>query len=39
MNKKIYNNMMKAVFVFEGRSILDGEKLEKIGFKYYGIGR
>ncbi len=37
--QKIYNNMMKPAFVFDGRNILDGKKLEKIGFKYYGIGR
>jgi len=37
--QKIYDNMMKPAFVFDGRNILDGKKLEKIGFKYYGIGR
>jgi UDPglucose 6-dehydrogenase len=37
--QKIYDNMMKPAFVFDGRNILDGEMLEKIGFKYYGIGR
>jgi UDPglucose 6-dehydrogenase len=36
--QKIYDNMMKPAFVFDGRNILDREKLEKIGFKYYGIG-
>ena len=30
--KKIYDNMMKPAFVFDGRNILDGDKLEKIGF-------
>ncbi len=37
--QKIYDNMMKPAFVFDGRNILDGKKLEKIGFKYYGIGK
>lgn len=37
--QKIYENMMKPAFVFDGRNILDGEKLEKIGFKYYCIGK
>jgi len=37
--QRIYDNMMKPAFVFDGRNILDKEKLEKIGFKYFGIGR
>lgn len=37
--QKIYDNMMKPAFVFDGRNILDREKLEAIGFEYYGIGR
>jgi UDPglucose 6-dehydrogenase len=37
--QKIYDNMMKPAFVFDGRNILDKQKLEKIGFKYYGIGK
>ena len=37
--QKIYNNMKKPAFVFDGRNILDGEKLEKIGFKLYQIGK
>jgi UDPglucose 6-dehydrogenase len=37
--QKIYNNMMKPAFVFDGRNILDKEKLEYIGFKFYSIGR
>jgi len=37
--QKIYDNMMKPAFVFDGRNILNKEKLEGIGFKYYGIGR
>ena len=37
--KKIYDNMNKPAFVFDGRNILDKEKLEKIGFVYKGIGK
>jgi UDPglucose 6-dehydrogenase len=37
--QNIYDNMMKPAFVFDGRNILDRQYLEKIGFKYYGIGR
>jgi UDPglucose 6-dehydrogenase len=37
--QKIYDNMMKPAFVFDGRNILDGEKLREIGFKYYCIGK
>jgi UDPglucose 6-dehydrogenase len=36
--QKIYDNMMKPAFVFDGRNILDKNKLEGIGFKFYGIG-
>ena len=31
--------MMKPAFVFDGRNILDRQKREKIGFKFYGIGK
>ncbi len=37
--QKIYDNMMKPAFLFDGRNILDKQKLEKNGFKYFGIGR
>jgi len=37
--QRLYENMMKPAFVFDGRNILDKEKLESIGFVYYGIGR
>ena len=30
--------MLKPAFVFDGRNVLDGEKLRKIGFHYQGIG-
>jgi UDPglucose 6-dehydrogenase len=36
--EKIYNNMQKPAFVFDGRGILDIKKLEKIGFVCYKIG-
>jgi len=35
----IYDKMLKPAFVFDGRRLLDQEKLEKIGFKYYRIGQ
>lgn len=37
--QKIYDNMLKPAFVFDGRNILDSEKLEKLGFIYQGIGK
>jgi len=36
--QKIYNSMQKPAFVFDGRNILDGPALEKIGFVYQAIG-
>jgi UDPglucose 6-dehydrogenase len=36
--QKIYDNMLKPAFVFDGRNILDRKKLEEIGFVYKGIG-
>jgi UDPglucose 6-dehydrogenase len=36
--KRIYTNMQKPAFVFDGRNVLDRQKLEKIGFVYKGIG-
>jgi len=35
---KIYQNMLKPAFVFDGRNILDGNKLKEIGFIYQAIG-
>lgn len=37
--EKIYENMKKPAFVFDGRKILDGDKLMKIGFVFQEIGR
>ncbi|MCM5663440.1 nucleotide sugar dehydrogenase [Galbibacter mesophilus] len=34
----IFKNMLKPAFVFDGRRILDKEKLNEIGFNYYRIG-
>ena len=36
--KRIYKNMQKPAFVFDGRNVLDRQILEKIGFVYRGIG-
>lgn len=36
--EKIYNEMQKPAFVFDGRNVLDGKKLAEIGFIYKGIG-
>lgn len=36
--KKIYDNMQKPAFVFDGRNILDAKQLGEIGFIYKGIG-
>lgn len=37
--QRIYEGMMKPAFVFDGRNILDKEKLTEIGFVYYSIGK
>ena len=37
--QQIYNNMLKPAFVFDGRNILDAEKLREIGFEYKSIGK
>jgi UDPglucose 6-dehydrogenase len=36
--QKIYDSMQKPAFVFDGRNILNGSALEKIGFVYQAIG-
>jgi len=36
--QKIYDNMQKPAFIFDGRNILNKVELEKIGFVYQGIG-
>ncbi len=37
--QRIFDNMMKPAFVFDGRSILNVKELEEIGFKVYTIGK
>lgn len=37
--QKIYDNMKKPAFVFDGRKVLNGEELRKIGFIFHEIGR
>lgn len=37
--EKIYRNMQKPSFVFDGRNTLDSKKLRKIGFEVHGIGK
>ena len=36
--QRIYDNMIKPAFIFDGRGILDIDKLQKIGFVCYKIG-
>jgi len=36
---KIYSLIKKPAFVFDGRNILDLEKIKKLGFNYIGLGR
>ena len=36
--QKIYDSMLKPAFVFDGRNLLDGNALRKIGFNYQEIG-
>ncbi len=37
--KKIYDNMKKPAFVFDGRNVLDAQKMKNIGFHFSAIGR
>ncbi len=37
--KKIYDNMKKPAFIFDGRNILDAKKIKEIGFHFNAIGR
>jgi UDPglucose 6-dehydrogenase len=37
--QKIYDNMKKPAFLFDGRNILDHDGLRKIGFNVYAIGK
>lgn len=37
--KRIFNNMEKPAFIFDGRNLLDHDKLYKIGFNVYPLGK
>ena len=37
--KRIYKNMNKPAFIFDGRNILEKNQIERIGFIYKGIGK
>lgn len=37
--QKIYDSMLKPAHIFDGRNLLDKDKLEEIGFIIYSIGR
>ena len=36
--QRIYDSMKKPAFIFDGRNLLNGKDLEKIGFVYQGVG-
>ena len=37
--KKIYNQMIKPAYIFDGRNILDMKLIKSIGFRYIGLGK
>jgi UDPglucose 6-dehydrogenase len=37
--QQIYNSMSKPALIFDGRNILNGEELKKMGFEFMGIGK
>ncbi len=37
--QKIYSNMLKPAFVFDGRNITNREQLENVGFEVYCVGK
>lgn len=37
--QRIYKDMLKPAFVFDGRNILNTEEMQDIGFKFKGIGK
>ena len=37
--EKVYRNMQKPAFIFDGRNILNAQKLTKTGFEVYQIGK
>ncbi|KAK6793758.1 hypothetical protein RDI58_007211 [Solanum bulbocastanum] len=36
---KMYDNMQKPAFIFDGRNVVDADKLREIGFIVYAIGK
>jgi UDPglucose 6-dehydrogenase len=36
--QKIFDNMLKPAFIFDGRNLLDAKKIKEIGFHYQAIG-
>jgi len=34
-----YQSMSKPTYLFDGRNLLDEEKIKKIGFRYYRVGK
>lgn len=39
LEQKIYDSMVKPAFIFDGRNILDHDKLREIGFVVYSLGK
>jgi UDPglucose 6-dehydrogenase len=37
--EKIYDKMEKPAYIYDGRNILEKDKIESIGFNYIGLGR
>ncbi|MGJ8655505.1 MAG: UDP-glucose 6-dehydrogenase [Akkermansiaceae bacterium] len=37
--KKIYDEMFKPAFLFDGRNIIDASAVRKVGFNFYSIGK
>ena len=37
--QKIYDSMVKPAFIFDGRNVLDHDKLREIGFVVYALGK
>jgi UDPglucose 6-dehydrogenase len=37
--ENIYKKTIKPTYIFDGRNILEIEKIKKIGFNYIGLGR
>ena len=37
--EEVYHKIKKPAFIYDGRNILDIEKVKQIGFNYIGLGR